>query len=87
MLDLTLVLGKIMSTQSISQPILSLGSTGEDVTRLQEYLQAYNYNIVVDGIFYENTENAVKHFQSTHNLTPDGIVGDDTWSALESGIG
>ena len=33
----------------------------------------------VDGIYGENTEDAVRTFQRVFNLTPDGIVGEATW--------
>ncbi len=36
----------------------------------------------VDGIFGENTEEAVRQFQRIFNLTPDGIVGKSTWYRL-----
>ncbi|MBR6791470.1 MAG: peptidoglycan-binding protein [Oscillospiraceae bacterium] len=36
----------------------------------------------VDGVFGENTEEAVKAFQRIFNLTPDGVVGKATWNRL-----
>ncbi|BAY42851.1 peptidoglycan-binding domain 1 [Scytonema sp. HK-05] len=76
---------KIMST--ISEPILRIGSEGADVKRLQEYLNAHGYHIAADGIFGAKTEAAVQDFQRSHGLTPDGIVGHNTWAAIEGGIG
>ncbi len=35
-----------------------------------------------DGIFGPNTQQAVRDFQTSTNLDPDGIVGMDTWNAL-----
>lgn len=65
---------------------LSRGDTGPDVTVVQVALNriSQNYPAIpkinpVDGIFGEQTENAVKRFQSIFNLTPDGIVGKATW--------
>ena len=57
--------------------ILKLGSQGEAVKTLQEFLK-----VTVDGIFGPNTEKAVKQWQSVNMLTPDGIVGSKTWSAM-----
>ena len=37
-----------------------------------------------DGSFGAETLNAVKNFQKDHGLTVDGIVGKNTWVALES---
>lgn len=58
---------------------LKLHSRGEDVKTLQRLLGLYQ-----DSIFGKITENAVKQWQSTHNLVPDGIVGAKTWAALLS---
>ena len=33
----------------------------------------------VDGIFGENTQKAVRIFQSIFNLSVDGIIGFETW--------
>lgn len=59
------------------RPELELGSKGEDVEVLQGML-------FVDGIFGKVTEKAVKDFQIACGLDPDGIVGPDTWAALEA---
>ncbi|SER08406.1 Lipoprotein-anchoring transpeptidase ErfK/SrfK [Faunimonas pinastri] len=37
---------------------------------------------VMDGIFGSNVEKAVKAFQTTHDLKPDGKLGQDLWNAL-----
>ncbi|HAX77133.1 MAG TPA: hypothetical protein DCY88_15190 [Cyanobacteria bacterium UBA11372] len=63
-------------------PTLRLGSKGDDVNYLQEALNEYGYKVTVDGIFGKKTEAAVKKFQKSRGLTPDGIVGPQTWSAL-----
>ncbi|MEA4815381.1 MAG: spore cortex-lytic enzyme [Lachnospiraceae bacterium] len=59
------------------------GSVGSNVLIIQERLKnlAY-YTGPVDGVFGGGTENAVKKFQMTHGLTPDGIVGTQTLMAL-----
>lgn len=63
--------------------ILKINSTGNDVYLLQSTLLKLKfYTGKIDGIFGENTENAVMNFQKRHNLVPDGIVGQNTISAL-----
>ena len=39
-------------------------------------------NLVVDGIFGNNTHNAVVMFQRVFGLAPDGIVGPITWDRI-----
>jgi putative chitinase len=57
--------------------ILKQGSTGADVTKLQQAL-----GLKTDGTFGPGTEAAVKAFQAKNGLTADGIVGNGTWSKL-----
>lgn len=57
--------------------LLRLGSFGEDVTKLQVKL-----GVDPIGKFGPKTEAAVKGWQSAHGLTPDGIVGPDTWQKM-----
>lgn len=61
---------------------LKFGSKGEDVKKLQSYL-----NLCVDGIFGKMTEESVKQFQKENGLVPDGIVGAKTWDKLEQLFG
>lgn len=68
---------------------LDIGSSGEDVQKIQEQLNRISDNyplipkISEDGIFGERTQNAVKVFQSVFGLTPDGIVGSRTWYKIQ----
>jgi hypothetical protein len=57
--------------------ILVLGSTGTDVSCLQEHL-----GLTPDGVFGPKTQAAVSAFQSNSGLTPDGIVGPKSIQAL-----
>lgn len=71
-----------------SENIISEGSTGDFVKELQGYLNIAadrypNINkLNVDGIFGPKTKAAVIEFQKLNDLTPDGIVGTNTWEAL-----
>ena len=57
--------------------ILSLTSRGDLVKQLQIVL-----GIESDGIFGQETYQAVVNFQEKHDLYPDGIVGPITWSEI-----
>ena len=57
--------------------LLKVGSRGEDVKAIQQFL-----GLGADGIFGKGTEQAVKDFQSLNGLTADGLVGKGTWAAM-----
>lgn len=65
------------STSSTALPVLRRGSKGAEVKILQTHL-----GIASDGSFGPGTENAVRAFQRSRGLTPDGVVGAQTWGAL-----
>ncbi len=68
--------------------VLSWGSSGVEVERLQAALKAAGcFNGIVDGFFGAMTYSAVLCFQRAHNLEPDGIAGPATIAALETGAG
>lgn len=64
---------------------LTIGSTGNPVITIQEQINriARNYpaipTITVDGIYGNNTANAVRVFQGIFNLPQSGIVDYPTW--------
>lgn len=64
-------------------PVLSLGSQGSYVERLQQCLSAFGYELEMNGTFDENTETALKQFQQQHNLNVDGVVGRQTGQQLD----
>lgn len=64
---------------------LRLGSTGDDVKKLQQWLTDYDYySGDVDGVFGNDTETAVRMFQEEAGLIVDGVVGKDTKKAMEN---
>lgn len=65
-----------------SMPVLKKGSKGDWVVIVQGRLVVAGYPLDVDGIFGQKTYETVKQFQLDHHLTPDGIIGKNTWTAL-----
>ena len=66
---------------------LSYGSSGSEVEKLQDYLnQVGNYGLDIDGKYGPKTQEAVKNYQSSNNLTVDGIAGNETWGSLYDAI-
>ena len=64
---------------------LKLGSTGDKVKELQQWLTDYSYySGDIDGNFGADTEKAVKAFQEEAGLIVDGVVGKDTTKAMEN---
>ena len=70
--------------------VLNKGSRGPSVKILQYYLCFLSYfnlklpYISVDGIFGDETRDAVLAFQSLYGLDVDGIVGRDTWDMIQN---
>jgi peptidoglycan hydrolase-like protein with peptidoglycan-binding domain len=68
------------------RPTLRLGSTGDDVTALQQRLNALGYDAgTANGTFNAQTQQAVENFQKAKNISADGVVGPGTWAALATG--
>lgn len=68
-------------------PLVKYGSKGVYVATLQDALNFLGYNAGnIDGIFGNNTKNAVIRFQKNNNLSQDGIVGCNTWKKLTSKV-
>ena len=65
-------------------PTISEGATGP-VVRWAQYLLVRRTlsDNQIDGIFGPVTKAAVEQFQSDSQLAADGIVGPDTWTALD----
>ena len=66
-----------------------MGSRGRSVALIQTALNRISQNfpaipkLSVDGIFGSGTERSVRIFQQAFGLTDDGIVGRQTWYAVE----
>lgn len=76
-------------TESYPGYPLSIGSQGEPVLRMQYFLNriGVNYPLIPrisspNGYFDTETEDAVKVFQRTFDLTADGIIGRATWNRI-----
>lgn len=67
----------------MSKPSLKVGDKGNDVIYCQNRLNAHGHGVSVDGIFGKNTSEHVMSFQKEEGLQADGIVGPNTWTALE----
>lgn len=70
----------------LTKPTLRKGDRGDEVKVLQSYLVQCGYMLDVDGAFGSKTETAVKLFQRNAGLYADGIVGFNTWTALEEAV-
>jgi lysozyme len=73
--------------QTGGNPTLTEGDTGPAVQTLQTRLNVWGATLAVDGNFGPATLAAVKAFQAAQKLTVDGIVGPQTWSALNENPG
>ena len=86
--DIDIVTGAPVRTGTPSYPGLPLrqGDGGNDVRTKQIQLNRISRNYPAipkipnpDGIFGQETEDAVRAFQRIFNLTVDGIIGNATW--------
>ena len=72
-------------TSQYKDTTLYNGCSGEEVRALQQALTDLGYfKGTADGRFGDETEEAVRSFQQNNGLTPDGLAGTKTRSALES---
>lgn len=66
-----------------TKPLLKPGSQGAEVTELQALLKLMGYySGTVNGVYDDGTASAVTSFQKAARLSPDGIVGAETWNRL-----
>lgn len=76
-----------MSGFASSPPTVRFGSNGLFVAYCQNLLNRRlpGNPCWVDGIFGSETDHKVRLFQSSKGLSAEGVVGPETWAALESG--
>lgn len=68
----------------ISTQILKRGSRGVLVEQVQRLLVYQGFTLEIDGVFGLGTHRAIRQFQSSQGLQPDGIVGKKTARALQA---
>ncbi len=65
--------------------VIKKGAQGDGVVAIQEMLKGLGYNTgKIDGKFGSNTEAAIKKFQKDNGLKVDGIVGNQSLTALKT---
>jgi peptidoglycan hydrolase-like protein with peptidoglycan-binding domain len=69
--------GIFLREDATPKPTLRQGSKGEDVKLLQTKI-----GVDDDGIFGPQTKKAVQKFQTDNKLSPDGVVGKNTWAVI-----
>ena len=66
----------LFGANAVAAVVLSIGSRGENVTKVQKRLIQYDYlDGTADGIYGEETAAAVRLFQRRNGLSADGKVG------------
>ena len=69
---------------------LRVGSRGNSVRTIQQQLNVISGaypripKVAEDGVFGQGTEDAVREFQEIFNLSPDGVVGFNTWYKISA---
>ena len=68
-------------------PLIKRGSLSNYVLIAQDDLNTLGYKTNgLDGIFGPATQNAVREYQKTRGLVVDGIIGCNTWRALQEDV-
>ncbi len=69
--------------ESHASALSKFGSTGSEVTQIQQKLSNLGYySGSIDGVYGSETKRAVTNFQRDYGLTADGIAGSKTLNAL-----
>ena len=64
----------------IPKPTLKKGSKGDSVAQLQKFLKWYGISIKPDGDFGNATDSALRIFQKTEGIEPDGVYGSQSYN-------
>ena len=86
--DYALIKG-LEGTVPVTHETIKRGSRGPAVIECQTDLILLGYDVGpkgADGIFGAKTEEAVKKFQAANGLPADGVVGKETWEALDAAV-
>ena len=68
-------------------PIIRRGSRGNYVCIAQDDLNTLGFRTGgLDGVFGEQTYNAVRRYQASRGLAVDGIIGCNTWRSLQESV-
>jgi hypothetical protein len=70
-----------LTTETISSPV-GFGNSGPDVVIVQERLADEAQPVTADGVYGQETADAVIAFQEQEQLPVDGVVGSETGEAL-----
>lgn len=71
------------TTKVVAMPTLKYGDKNDHVLTWQKFLNANGYWCgKEDGKFGFNTQEAVKNYQLSKGLRPDGVIGRQTWATV-----
>lgn len=87
MLGIT-ILVPVVSAAELGERVLKIGTSGDDVLKLQGMLTKTGFNVgELDGVYGTTTHQAIIEFQATENLPSDGIAGSETIKHLLGSTG
>ena len=68
-------------------PLIKQNSRGNYVCVAQDDLNTLGYTTGgLDGVFGGQTQNAVRRYQASRELSVDGIIGCNTWKSLQENV-
>ena len=78
----TLIDAPSLDAVRAGRAVIKRGMRGEPVSYVQRALRLYD--VVEDGVFTSDVENAVRKFQGDYGLSVDGAVGKKTMAVLDN---